>query len=123
LPVLCTLGELDDDALLRILTEPRNALAKQYQKLFEMDGVQVTFDAEALKEVVAIAKARRTGARGLRSVMEEAMLDIMFNLPSRKDVDSCRITREVITKKAEPLYRKKRAGAAGDGDSVRENAA
>ncbi|HPI72828.1 MAG TPA: ATP-dependent Clp protease ATP-binding subunit ClpX [bacterium] len=123
LPVLCTLGELDDQALLRILTEPRNALTKQYQKLFELDGVQVTFDADALKEVVAIAKKRGTGARGLRSVMEEAMLHIMFHLPSHKEAETCRITREVITKKAEPVYKKKRSGAAAEGEALRENAA
>ncbi|NLP10728.1 AAA domain-containing protein, partial [bacterium] len=123
LPVVCTLGELDDQALLRILTEPKNALTKQYQKLFELDGVQVTFDADALKEVVAIAKKRGTGARGLRSVMEEAMLHIMFDLPSHKDAETCRITREVITKKAEPIYKKKRPGAAAEENALRENAA
>ncbi len=122
LPVLCTLSELDDAALLRILTEPQNALTKQYQKLFELDGVQVTFDNEALKEVVAIAKKRRAGARGLRSVLEDAMLHIMFHLPSRKDVEGCRITRDVIVKKAEPVYKKKKP-AAEENEELRESAA
>jgi len=123
LPVVCTLGELDDEALMRILTEPKNALTKQYQKLFELDGVQVSFDAEALQEVVAIAKKRGTGARGLRSVMEEAMLHIMFHLPSRKEVEGCRITRDVIVKKAEPVYKKKRVEPSVEEGSLREDAA
>jgi ATP-dependent Clp protease ATP-binding subunit ClpX len=123
LPVICTLGELNDEALLRILTDPKNALTKQYQKLFELDNVELSFDADALKEVVRIAKKRGTGARGLRSVLEEAMLHVMFNLPSRKDVESCRITKEVITKKAEPQYKKKKNQAASDQDTLRENAA
>lgn len=91
--------ELDEKAMLSILTEPKNALTKQYQKFFEMEGIKLTFTPEALKATVALAQKRKTGARGLRSVLEEAMLDIMYEIPSRKDVAECIISEEVITKK------------------------
>ena len=104
LPIISTLTELDDKALLKILTEPKNALVKQYQRLFEIDNVELLFDDEALDEIIKLAKKRGTGARGLRSVMEDVMLDIMYSLPSRKNVKQCRITKEVVTKNAEPVY-------------------
>ena len=113
LPVLSALDELTTDALLTILTKPKNAITKQYQRLFEMEGVALSFEEDALKAVVEIAQKRGTGARALRSVMEEAMLDIMFQLPNIQGVKECIVTKDVITKKKEPIYKikeiKKRA--------------
>ena len=106
LPVVATLDELDEKALLDILVQPENALTKQYQKYFEMEGVQLTFAPEALKAVVQNASKRGTGARGLRSEMEGAMLDIMYHLPSQSKIKQCLITREVITKGAQPILTK-----------------
>ncbi|MEA4938138.1 MAG: ATP-dependent Clp protease ATP-binding subunit ClpX [Christensenella sp.] len=103
MPIIVTLENLDEDALVRILTEPRNALAKQYQRLFEMDGVELTFDEDALRAVAHKAIERKTGARGLRAILEDVMLDIMFDIPSREDVSTCRITRDVIEKVCPPL--------------------
>ncbi|MBD3376638.1 ATP-dependent Clp protease ATP-binding subunit ClpX [candidate division KSB1 bacterium] len=107
LPVIATLNELDTASMLRILTEPRNALLKQYQRLLEIDGVKLHFHPEALEEIVKIAKRRTTGARGLRSIMEETMMEIMFALPSRSDVAECEITKDVVLTGAMPNYRLK----------------
>jgi ATP-dependent Clp protease ATP-binding subunit ClpX len=104
LPVVSTLDELGEDALLKILTEPRNALAKQYHRLFEMDGIHLEFEEAALKAVVMLAMKKKTGARALRSIMEEVMLEIMFELPSMKDVAKCIITEDVISRKKGPAY-------------------
>jgi ATP-dependent Clp protease ATP-binding subunit ClpX len=104
LPVLTTLDPLDAEALRRILVDPKNALVKQYGKLFEMDGVELEFTPEALERVVAIAIERGTGARALRSVLENVMIDIMFELPTMKGVGKCIITEEVIDRKGEPIY-------------------
>ncbi len=112
LPVIATLSELDEEAMYDILTKPKNALLKQYQKLLEMDGVLLEFEPAALKEVIKIAQKRKSGARGLRSVMENVMLDVMYSLPSRKEISACRITRDVVLKKGEPLYIKKSAAAS-----------
>ncbi len=117
LPVLCTLDELDDEALLKILTEPKNALTRQYVKLLALDEVELEFEEEALREIVRIARKRRAGARGLRSVMEETMLSIMYQLPSRKEISACRITAAVVKKQGEPVF-KRRKTAAADKDSV-----
>ena len=97
LPIISTLEMLDKTALVRILTEPKNALLKQYSKLFELDGVKLEMTADALDEVAQKALDRKTGARGLRSIMEECMLDIMYELPSEKNVAKCKITKECIT--------------------------
>jgi ATP-dependent Clp protease ATP-binding subunit ClpX len=102
MPIIVTLENLDEEALMRILTEPRNALARQYQRLFEMDGVELSFDEEALRAVAKKAIERKTGARGLRAILEDVMLDIMFDIPSREDVGSCRITKDVIDKSCPP---------------------
>lgn len=102
LPVVVTLDSLDEEALIRILTEPRNALVKQYQKVFELDGVDLVFTKEAVGVVAREAQTRKTGARALRSIIEEAMLDIMFEVPSMANVRKCVVTDEVIEKKAEP---------------------
>ncbi|MEO6095675.1 MAG: ATP-dependent Clp protease ATP-binding subunit ClpX, partial [Fibrobacteria bacterium] len=99
LPVITALEELPREALLDILTKPRNALVKQYTKLFEMDDIRLKFQPEALEAIVDRAILRKTGARGLRSVMESALLPIMFELPSRTDVAECVVTREVVEHK------------------------
>ena len=103
LPVLATLEDLDEVALVKILTEPKNALVKQYQRLFEMEGVQLTLSTEALKSVSRKAIERKTGARGLRSIMESILLDSMFELPSLKGVEEVVISPEVIEGNAKPL--------------------
>ena len=103
LPVIVGLDNLDADALVRILTEPKNSLAKQYKKLFEMDGVALEFTPEAMQAVAAKAIERNTGARGLRSILEETMTDIMFRLPSQKNVAKVTITEDCVKTHAEPV--------------------
>jgi ATP-dependent Clp protease ATP-binding subunit ClpX len=103
LPVIGPLGELSLDALVRILTEPRNALVKQYQKLFEFEGVKLKFTKDALKAVAKDALDRKSGARGLRAILEKVMLDIMYDLPSRSGVGECVIGEEVILNNEAPL--------------------
>ncbi|MDD4237634.1 MAG: ATP-dependent Clp protease ATP-binding subunit ClpX [Desulfotomaculaceae bacterium] len=102
LPIIVTLDALDEDALIRILTEPRNALVKQYEKLFDLDGVALEFSQDALNAVAEEALKRNTGARGLRSILEEVMLDVMYDIPSRTDIAKCTLTRETIEKKEPP---------------------
>ncbi|SFQ06752.1 ATP-dependent Clp protease ATP-binding subunit ClpX [Caldicoprobacter faecalis] len=103
LPIIVTLHALDEEALVKILKEPKNALVKQYQKLFEMDGVTLEFEDEALRLIAKQALERKTGARGLRAIMEELMLDVMFEIPSRDDIEKCIITKDVVLKKSEPI--------------------
>lgn len=102
LPVLASLEQLDENALVQILTEPKNALIKQYQKMMELDGVELTFEPDALVEIAKLAIERKTGARGLRSIIENIMLDVMFDLPSREDIKECVITKETVTENAQP---------------------
>jgi ATP-dependent Clp protease ATP-binding subunit ClpX len=102
LPVVCPLGELDPSALMKILTEPRNALVKQYKKLLEMEGVKLDFEKEALKEVVSEVAEKRTGARALRSAMERIMTDIMFEVPSKKGIAEIVVTPSVVRGKRKP---------------------
>jgi ATP-dependent Clp protease ATP-binding subunit ClpX len=104
LPALFALDELDEPALLKILTEPKNSLVKQYQKLFSLEGVRLVFTQEALREIVTIAIKKKTGARGLRNVIENALIPIMFIIPSRKDIREVLISPEVIQMKSEPIY-------------------
>lgn len=104
IPALFGLDELNEEALLRVLLEPKNSLSKQYQKLFFMEDVRLIFAQEALRETVKIATEKNTGARGLRTVLESALLPIMFEIPSRKDIKEVLITKDVIRKKAEPVY-------------------
>ena len=104
-PVTVSLDLLDEEALVRILKEPKNALVKQYQALFDMDGVKLEFDDDALQEVAKEAYTRKTGARGLRSILESSMQDIMFELPSDDNAGSCRITKEVIQGTGEPIIK------------------
>ncbi|NYE57280.1 ATP-dependent Clp protease ATP-binding subunit ClpX [Carboxydothermus ferrireducens] len=103
LPIIVTLDALDEDALVRILTEPKNALIKQYQKLFELDGVTLEFEEDALRAIAQKAIKRNTGARGLRAILEEVMLDVMYEIPSRKDIIKCIVTRDVIENNAKPI--------------------
>ncbi len=104
LPVLATLSDLDEDALVEILSQPRNALVKQYQRLFEMEGVQLEFTDDALRSVAQKAIARKTGARGLRSIMESILLDSMYELPGLEGVEEIVINREVVDGNAKPLH-------------------
>jgi ATP-dependent Clp protease ATP-binding subunit ClpX len=109
LPVTAVLSELDEGALQRILIEPKNALIKQYQKFFEFEEVRLSFTDSATQAIAREATERKTGARGLRAILEEVMLDIMFDLPSLTDIKECVISEEVITQRAQPimLYEKK----------------
>lgn len=102
LPVLASLEQLDEDALVQILTEPKNALTKQYEKMLELDNVELEFEKDALYAIAKEAIERKTGARGLRSIIENIMLDVMFELPSRDDIQKCIITKETVTDKARP---------------------
>ena len=103
LPVLAALEQLTVDDLVRILTEPRNALVKQYQTLLSYDGVELEFDQDALEAIASKAIERKTGARGLRSIIEEVMMDVMFEIPSLEDVTKVRITKEAVDGKAAPV--------------------
>ena len=102
-PVCVALDLLDEDALVRILTEPKSALVKQYQRLFELDGVRLNFDEDAVREVARRSFEQKTGARGLRSIIEETMMDIMYRIPSEDLVESCTITKEVVRGTGEPI--------------------
>jgi ATP-dependent Clp protease ATP-binding subunit ClpX len=114
LPVLATLEDLDEATLVKILTEPKNALIKQYQRLFEMENVSLTFTEEALFSVAKKAIARKTGARGLRSILEGILLDTMYELPNMQGVEEVVINGEVVEERATPLliYSEKRSGGA-----------
>jgi len=104
LPVMCTLHDLNEDALMEILVKPNNAICKQYQKFFELDGVELEFSEKALKEIASIAIKQKTGARGLRSIMEKFMLDIMYEIPDNKDIKSCKISDAVVRGENKPAY-------------------
>ena len=104
LPVTVSLDLLDKDALIRILTEPKSAIVKQYQKLLELDGVKLEFDKDALLEIAETTLKRKTGARGLRATMENIMMDTMFTVPSDKTIKECRITKEAVLGVEEPKY-------------------
>lgn len=111
LPVISGLHQLSKEAMVEILVQPKNALTKQYKKLFQMEGVELVFEEDALERIVEKALKRKTGARGLRSIMEASMLDIMFTLPSMKNIERCVITRETIDDEAPPVYEKRKASA------------
>jgi ATP-dependent Clp protease ATP-binding subunit ClpX len=102
LPVIASLEQLDEDALIEILTKPKNALVKQYQKMLEIDNVELEFETDALTEIAKKAIERKTGARGLRSIIEGIMLDVMFDLPSRTDITKCTITKETVVENTAP---------------------
>ncbi|SNZ08513.1 ATP-dependent Clp protease ATP-binding subunit ClpX [Persephonella hydrogeniphila] len=103
IPVIATLDELDEDALVRVLTEPKNALIKQYKKLLAMDGVELEFTEEAIREIAKEAIQRRTGARGLRAIVEEIMLDVMYEIPQAKGVKKVVIDKDVVLKRKQPV--------------------
>ncbi len=103
MPVIATLEDLDEKALIQILTEPKNALVKQYQELYKMENVALTFTESALTAIAKKANKRKTGARGLRSIMEAVLLDSMFDLPDMKDVHEIVINDDVIEGKSEPI--------------------
>ncbi len=105
IPVIATLEELDEDALVRVLTEPKNALIKQYKKLFEMEGIELEFTEDSVREIAKEAIVRKTGARGLRAIVEEVMLDVMYEIPSLKEkgLEKVIIDKEVVQKKKEPI--------------------
>ncbi|KYD16269.1 ATP-dependent protease ATP-binding subunit ClpX [Caldibacillus debilis] len=103
LPVIATLESLDEQALVDILTKPRNAIVKQFQKMLELDNVELEFEKSALQAIAKKAMERKTGARGLRSIVENLLLDVMFELPSRKDIVKCVITEECVTEQKQPL--------------------
>ncbi|MBN1129785.1 MAG: AAA family ATPase, partial [Chitinispirillaceae bacterium] len=104
LPTHLALDELDEESLLRILTEPRNALSRQYQKLLAMEGIRLTFTRDALRDVVKNACRKKTGARGLRTVLESVLMPVMFETPSRDDIREIMITREAILKQQPAAY-------------------
>ena len=102
LPIIATLRDLDREALVKILVEPKNSLVKQYKKLFEYDNVELEFEKEALESIVDKAIERKTGARGLRSIIEETMTDIMFEIPSNSNIEKCTITKQTVLEKKDP---------------------
>ena len=117
-PVVCTLDALDEEALIQILTEPKNALVKQFQKLLQMDGVVLEFEPEALRMIAAKALEQKTGARGLRTVVEGIMLDVMYNVPSEEHVSKCVITRGSVEKEEQPLIVRSKSKGKGKEESA-----
>ncbi len=107
LPILCELAELGEDDLIRVLTEPEDAITKEYALLFDVDGVKLTYEDEALREVARVAIAKKTGARGLRAILEDVMLDVMYELPDMNDVRECIITQNCISTREPVLVRKR----------------
>ena len=112
LPIITSINQLTKEALTDILSKPKNALLKQYQKLFKMDDVELIIEDDALSEIVNLALERKTGARGLRAILENIMMDAMYEVPSNKDINKCVITKDVVCKKAKPLYSYKRQSKA-----------
>jgi len=118
LPVIATLEELDEDALMQILTEPKNALTRQYQYLFTMENVDLVFDESALRAVAKKALERNTGARGLRSILENVLLETMYDLPSRTDVGTVIVDAAVINGTAKPTFKSERLPQVGTPELV-----
>lgn len=104
IPIVAPLHSLDEEALISILTKPKNAILKQYKKLFALENVELEFDPFAIKAIVKRTMERKTGARALRSIVEDVMLEVMYSLPSKNDIEKCIITRDVVEKNAEPVY-------------------
>ena len=113
LPVVVSLDSLDKGALVKILTEPKNSLIKQYRKLFELDGVKLLIDDEAIEMIAEKSIKRKTGARGLRSIMEKSMMDLMFKVPSDDNIVECRLTKEAVEGTQEPEIVRRQAIEAG----------
>ena len=104
LPILATLNELDEDMLIKILTTPKNALVKQFTVLFKMDGIDLEIKKDALIEIAKLAVAQKTGARGLRSILEDMLLDLMYKSPDYKDLEKIVINKDVIINNSDPLH-------------------
>ena len=115
-PVIVTLKALDEQALINILTQPKNALTKQFKRLFEMDGVELDFEPDALKEIAKLALERNTGARGLRAIVESLLMDSMYEVPSSQNVTKCVVTKETVrgAKKPELIETKEALPAANE---------
>ena len=103
LPVVATLQELDKKMLIKIMQEPKNALLKQYNSLFKMDGIQLDIKLDALLEIAQLAVEQKTGARGLRSIIENLLIDLMFSSPDKKDLEKIVINKDVVLEKSEPI--------------------
>ena len=103
MPIITSIGELNEKSLVQILTEPKNALVKQYCELFNIEGVKLQFTDEALEAMAKEAVKRKSGARGLRAIMEETMLDIMFEIPSKENIQECVVGEEVVLKNEAPI--------------------
>ncbi len=110
LPVVATLGELDESALVRILREPKNSLVRQYQTMFEFEDVELRFSDEALHAVAREALKRNVGARGLRIILEELMLDLMYDIPSQREIQECVITEDTVVRRSQPVTTLRKAG-------------
>ncbi len=123
LPVLATLDDLDEAALISILTEPKNALVKQYQRLFEMENTKLTFSPEALTEIAKQAIERKTGARGLRSIMEKMLMDTMYEIPDQDDVEEVVLTGETVKEGAKPIYVRSDSKKKKKADKTKEDEA
>ena len=122
LPVMSAIHQLSRDELMQILTEPRNALVKQFQRFFSFDGIELVFAEDSLASVAEKALERETGARGLRSIIEETLLDVQFDLPSRRDVKKCVVTKETVEKGLTPTLVTEAAPEESDG-TLREESA
>jgi ATP-dependent Clp protease ATP-binding subunit ClpX len=120
LPVLVSVEPLDRVAMISILTEPKNALVKQFKRLFELDGVELVFTDDALEAIAEEAMGRKTGARGLRTLMEEALLDVMYEIPSRQEVVRCVVSGDTIRRKLRPLLLTQADRPAPDEEDLRE---
>ena len=103
LPVITTLKELNEEMLIKIMTEPKNALIKQFQALFKMDGINIEFKNDALKEISKLAVEQNTGARGLRTIIEDTLMELMYSSPDNKNLETIIINKDAITKKSEPI--------------------
>ena len=123
LPVVSAVHQLQREDLVQILTEPKNALVKQYQRFFNYDDIELVFTEDALWEIADKALLRETGARGLRSIIENALLDVMFELPSRKDVSKCVITKETISKGLKPTLVTSAGSDADEHEELAEESA
>lgn len=106
-PIAVSLDPLTRDDMVRIMVEPKNSIVRQYQKLFDLDGVELKFDRDAVEAVAEKTISRKTGARGLRSIMEETMMDLMFRIPSDDSIRSCTVTREAVEGKGKPVIMRK----------------
>ena len=121
IPVISTLDKLDSKDLVRILTQPKNALVKQYQKLLSLDDVQLTFTDGALKAIADLAIQRNMGARGLRTIIENALMDTMYKTPSEADIEKVEVTKDVITRHAQPRVTRKSSEDKNEKATVNDN--